>query len=336
MSYDELRDELRTPSAPSIVAFPDGSVDTYCQVRDGDGYVSSREQFGSELSDGAESFRLEPRDREAGGQAVNMATQAHALGGRVTLFGHLDHPTFADLPYANRSMGEPASVSVVELEGDAVMLVTEPEAIREWTMADLRVAAGGDLTGVFDADGVCCGNVTSFPALTDMFRYLASRGGSGGAFVFDPGDLTDVTDDFVADCFDALADLDARFDVVVSVNRPELELLAERVGASRRSDARKLDAVRTNANVSAVVYHGKSRAVAATRDGTVTVENLPVSTVERTTGAGDRFSGGMTFALAVGMEWEPVLALANACSSWRVERGTTAERDDVRKLIPEG
>ncbi|WP_227353949.1 carbohydrate kinase family protein [Haladaptatus salinisoli] len=334
MSYDELREELRTPSSPSVAAFPDGSVDTYCRIRDGDGYVSSRETFGNELAGGAESFRLEHRDREAGGQAVNMATQAHALGGRVTLFGHVDHPAFADLPYDARSMGKPASVSVVEFEGDAVMLATESEAIREWTTADLRIAAGGDFSALFESDGVCCGNLASFPALVEVFQTLASRSDGGGAFVFDPGNLTDVADDAVTACFDALADLDDRFDVVVSVNRRELEQLAGRVGASRGSDARKLDAVRANAGVSGVVSHGESEAVAATRDGTVTVENLSVSTVKRTTGAGDRFSGGLTFGLAAGMEWEPALALANACSSWRVERGTTAGRDDVGELIP--
>jgi sugar/nucleoside kinase (ribokinase family) len=98
-------------------------------------------------------------------------------------------------------------------------------------------------------------------------------------------------------------------------------------GTKSKVDA--LERVRAEAGVSAVVFHGKERAVAATREGTHSVANRTVSTVERTTGAGDRFSGGLTFGRASGWDWEPTLALANVCTSWYVETATTVDIETI-------
>lgn len=324
MTYAELRDRLSEGPSPNVVAFPDGSVDTYSSVRRRDGHLDSLTEFERELEAGRESFQLEPKASTNGGQAVNMATQVHALGARTELYGHLDDPILADLPFSATSMGDPADVSVIELGDENVIFATESPSIRDWTADDLRTAIGGDFGPIFDADGVCCGNLASFPALLDVLRSLASRRAGGGVFVIDPGDLTVVEDVTVRKYFDVFGDMNA-FDVVLSVNRAEMVSLAETVGAREGSDETMLERIRDDAAVAAVVYHGAERAIAATRDGTVTVPNRTVSTVERTTGAGDRFSGGVTFGLASGWEWERTLALANVCTSYYVETATTVD-----------
>lgn len=331
MAYAELRAELSGNPSPRVVAFPDGSVDTFSRIRSPAGRLDSVTAFSDELADGKRSFHLEPETREAGGQAVNMAKQVHALGGDPELYGHLDDPLLADLPFPCVSMGEPAAVSVLELGDDGVLFAAESDAIRDWTAADVRTAMGGDFTAIRDADGACCGNIASFPALLDVFRSLASTDGDGdgGAFVLDPGDLTDVAAETIADYFSVLSDLDDRFEVVLSVNDLEADRLAEVIGGRSKSKSDSLERIRDEAAVSAVVYHGTERAVAATRDGTLTVPNCTVSTVERTTGAGDRFSGGLTFGRASGWDWGPTLALANVCTSRYVETATTVDAEAV-------
>ncbi|GKZ12606.1 PfkB family carbohydrate kinase [Haladaptatus sp. T7] len=331
MAYAELRAELSGNPSPRVVAFPDGSIDTFSRIRSPAGRLDSLTSFSDELADGKRSFHLEPETREAGGQAVNMAKQVHALGGDTELYGHLDDPLLADLPFPCVSMGEPAAVSVLELGDDGVLFAAESDAIRDWTAADVRTAMGGDFAPIRDADGACCGNIASFPALLDVFRSLASTDGDGdgGAFVLDPGDLTDVAAETIADYFSVLSDLDDRFEVVLSVNDLETDRLAEVVGGRGKSKSDSLERIRDEAAVSAIVYHGTERAVAATRDGTLTVPNYTVSTVERTTGAGDRFSGGLTFGRASGWDWEPTLALANVCTSRYVETATTVDVEAV-------
>lgn len=328
MEYTGLRDELSQDPSPRIVAFPDGSADTYSTIRGRDGHLDSLTAFERELAGGRESFRLEPEAREAGGQAVNMAKQVHELGGRVELYGHLDDPAFADLPFTSVSMGSPAEVSVLQLGDDAVQLATESASIRDWTAADLRAAMGGDFAPMLDADGICCGNVASFPALLDVFRALGSRGIDGGAFVLDPGDLTSLTRETLSEWFAVLDTLDDA-DVVVSVNRREMTRLAEQVGVQETSDADLLERLQAESALPAVAYHGKECAVAATPSGVVRVPTPTVSTPERTTGAGDRFSAGLAFGLAADWDWRPALALANACSSHYVETATTVDTDAV-------
>jgi sugar/nucleoside kinase (ribokinase family) len=147
----------------------------------------------------------------------------------------------------------------------------------------------------------------------------------------------------MADYFSVLSTLDDRFEVVLSVNDVELARLRDVVGGSGggetsseeseavgdESKSDSLERVRDEAGVSAVVFHGKERAVAANRWGRHSVPNRTVSTVKRTTGAGDRFTGGLTFGRASGWDWRPTLALANVCTSRYVETATTVDRETV-------
>ncbi len=353
MAYAELHATLSRRPSPTIIAFPDGSVDSYSRSRSESGRLDSIRELSRELARGKRSFHLEPESRERGGQAVNMAIQVHALGGHAELYGHLDDPLFEDLPFRTVSMGDPAAVSVLELGDDGLLFATESDEIRDWTADELRTAMGGDFAPIRDADGACCGNIASFPPLLDVIRSLAGDGGSGdgGAFVLDPGDLTDMASETIADYFSALSDLDDRFEVVLSVNDGELARLRDAVGGSDGTDGAEtnteetnadgaatngnepnsdsLERIRDEAGVSAVVFHGKERAIAATRGGTYSVPNRTVSTVERTTGAGDRFSGGLTFGRASGWDWTPTLALANVCTSRYVETATTVDTGTI-------
>jgi hypothetical protein len=124
VAYAELQAKLSERPSPTIVTFPDGSVDSYSRSRSESGGLSSIRELSRELARGKRSFHLEPESREKGGQAVNIATQVHALGGRAELYGHLDDALFEDLPFPTVSMGDPAAVSVLELGDDGLLFVT--------------------------------------------------------------------------------------------------------------------------------------------------------------------------------------------------------------------
>jgi hypothetical protein len=118
MAYQRLLDRLVEPSrGVRVVSLPDGSVDTLCRVYDGGrARITSREAFGRRVAAGdLRSVRLEEYDRAPGGQSVNAARQAHALGGEVTLFGHLDDPLL-QFPFETYSMGDPAAVTVLSFD----------------------------------------------------------------------------------------------------------------------------------------------------------------------------------------------------------------------------
>ncbi len=87
MGYADLAAVLRdSASRREITAFPDGSVDVYYDVIDSDGdHVESREAFGERITAGVDTFSIDRSAVTMGGQAVNMARQAHELSDIVSL-----------------------------------------------------------------------------------------------------------------------------------------------------------------------------------------------------------------------------------------------------------
>ena len=344
MGYDELADRLATDRGERrIAAFPDGSVDTYYVAFDGDGdRIETREAFGDRIARGdPDSIPIEIASREPGGQAVNMALQAHALGGETTLYGHLEDPVFDDLPFETVSMGAPSRVSVFPFADDDLLLAERSAVGERWSLADLEAAAPSpDAREALAADAICCGNWASAEGLTDAFAALAAgdRPLEAETFVLDPGPVGARPLEAVATLLDALGELDGTTDVVYSVNRTELEETAGAIGAESDAigidgDLERLAAVREVAEITAAVLHETGVAATATRAGETVVENLSVEDPSRRTGAGDGFGAGLAVARARGWEWETALALGNCCSAYYVETGETGDRDALRSFL---
>ncbi|WP_251343132.1 PfkB family carbohydrate kinase [Haloplanus halophilus] len=324
MPYADLVTRLRAGLEPVTVgAFPDGSVDDYYRLRDGESTLASRAAFAAAVSEGRDSFGLDHVTTDAGGQAVNAARQAAALGDDVTLVGHLDHPVF-DFDFETASMGSPARVRVCLFDADDVMFVEESADLAAWTFADLRAALGEPIDAFLERDALCCTNWASTPGLGAAMRDVGARDPDGGVCCVDPGPLTTAG---ARDLLAALPALGDAYDLVLSVNDAEAARLAEAVGdgaGGEPTDPAALDAVRTAAGAAGVVVHGVEDAVAATTGGRVSVPTLDVSRALTETGAGDRFSAGLARSLAAGWDWPLAVAAGNACASHYVSGQGTA------------
>jgi sugar/nucleoside kinase (ribokinase family) len=336
MPYQRLAARLGDGPSPTVHTLPDGSIDRYCRLSAGGlDPVDRRTTFARETQAGRrKGFALDPIRVEPGGQAVNAATQAHALAADVTCYGHFDDEVFDGLPFHTVSMGEPAVVNVLDFEDDDLLLVEHSPDIRAWTLAALRAVA--PLSSVFDADALVCSNWVSVPAMGEAFHELASESLPRVPFVFDPGDVLGT--DLSGHCAlrEAVAALHSRLDVVVSVNRSELHALAAALPEPLDppvSDRDRVLALRDAVGGAAVVKHGKQEALAATESGIVAVDN-PVVEAREQTGGGDRFGGGLAVALGAGWEWEVALAAGNAAGSYYVATGETATAADLRAWVP--
>jgi sugar/nucleoside kinase (ribokinase family) len=329
MAYDALVARLADGLDPVCVgAFPDGSVDDYYRLHDGESTVTSRAAFAAGITAGRDSFTLEHVVTEAGGQAVNAARQAAALGDDTLLAGHLDHPIF-EFDFETVSMGDPARVRVCLFEADDVMFVEESADLADWSVADLQGAL--DVDAFLERDALCCTNWASVPGLGSAFHDVAARDPDGGVLCLDPGPLSTAQ---ASDLLDALAPLGDAYDVVVSVNDDEAERLAAAVGHDGRpTDCAVLDAIRAAANATGVVVHGADAAVASTPDGRVSVPTLDVSRGVTETGAGDRFSAGLARSLAAGWAWDLAVAMGNACAAHYVAGAGTGGVDDLRAHV---
>ena len=328
MPYDRLRARLAERPTPTVSTLPDGSVDRYCTLTAGAvGPLRTRAALAREIEDpNRSSFRLRVESVEPGGQAVNVARQLHALGADVTCYGHLDDPVFDDLPFEGVSMGEPALVNAFNF-ADSDVMFAEGASLDGWTLDDLRAVA--DLEAVFGADAVCVSNWVSVPSMGAAFDELGGTDLPRVPVLVDPGDVVGSTPADIDRLRSALANLQASFDVVYNANRQEIRATAATLPDPPADDAGRLRALRDAMGLEAVVLHGVDEAVAATVEGVVAVDSLPVEDPVRFTGGGDRFTGGLAHALASGWGWPAALACGNACASRYVATGGTGTAADV-------
>lgn len=336
MSDDCLLETLSSRPAPSVTTLPDGSVDRYCRLAAG-GFdrIDTRRTFVRAVAGGRrKGFDLRPTEREPGGQCVNAAAQAHALGADTTCYGHLDHPVLSGLPFDAVSMGRPATVSVLELDDGDVLFVEQSDDLTEWTLDDLEsVTASED---AFAADAVCWMNWVSVPGTEAAFHALDGADLPRRPLVFDPGDVLGSDVEAHRRLRAAVAALQSTFDVTMSVNATELRAMAAALPeppASPATDRDRLRSLRATTGVTAVAKHGADEAAVATGPGLAADDSVRYADPTRQTGAGDRFSGGLAFALGAGWEWEDALRCANEAAGHYVETGETASLEDLLERL---
>lgn len=255
MPYDDLVARLSAGlDQVRVGAFPDGSVDDYYGLRDGESTVTPRAAFAAAITAGRDSFALDHVMTDAGGQAVNAARQAAALGDDVHLAGHLDHPIFDfDFDFETVSMGSPARVRICLFDDD-VMFVEESADLATWSFADLEDALD-DIDDFLERDALYCVDWASVPEFDETLVDIGSRA-SGGVFCVDPGPLSTTG---AGNLLDTIAHLDG-YDVVVSVNDDEANRLATAAGERGADD--DLDGLRDAAGAAGVVVHGEDAVVA--------------------------------------------------------------------------
>ena len=328
MSYDELLDRLATDEERrTVTALPDGSVDIYYTAYDVNGeQIEDRETLAKRIVEDPPAFPVTRQSVEPGGQSVNAAIQADALGDDVHLFGHLDHPVFESLEFETTSMGSPSQVAVYPMDED-VLFAERSEELAEWTLDDFRVAAD-DFENRLEADVVCLGNWVSVPGMTEAIRELAEALLDGNVLLFDPGPITIRSKEEIRELFDALSKLESNYDVILSVNGSELAAGAAALGHD--GDSREqLSGLQRETGITAAVVHTTNEATAATGTGIVCVANRSVENPARETGAGDRFGAGLAHALARDWNWKSALALGNVCGAYYVENVETATRETI-------
>ncbi|SFG08598.1 Sugar or nucleoside kinase, ribokinase family [Halopelagius inordinatus] len=336
--YESVAANLADLDPVSVCCLPDGSVDDHYELGPDGGRVASRRAFARAVANGRGSLPRRRVAREPGGQAVNAARQAAALGDEVTLFGHLDHDAFErlDPSIETLSFGAPSAVDVLRFEESDLMLVAESSELESWSGSALR--EDRPLAALRDADAVCVGNWASVPGLEAAFDALAEEV-TETLVVVDPGPVSDLSGERVEGLLSALRSLSSANEVVLSLNGRELSALVDHLDEEADDDTAGLAAVSRAAALRLAVLHDPSRAVAVSGGDetngesaeTVTaVPNAEADRVVTTTGAGDRFSAGLGRALAAGWPTAEALALGNLCATYRVATGGTGTAAELR------
>ncbi|WP_255170205.1 PfkB family carbohydrate kinase [Natrononativus amylolyticus] len=232
-------------------------------------------------------------------------------------------------------MGEPARVRVLTFDGGGVLFPERAGTQTGWGLEELRAAV--DWERLASADALCCVNAASFPRLSGVFEALGSTEPARGRppLVADLGTIGAIGEDELAAVLEGLGSADAAFEVVFSGNRAECTAAIAATGGPAEPDVDRaaLERLRSSLGISAAVLHGAEEAAPATRDGTTTVAMLEAGETTRTTGAGDRFSGGLACGRARGWSWDTALALGNACAARFVATARTGDPETLRAFV---
>lgn len=319
----DLVDRLDSFDPGRVLACPDGSVDAYVHVNDAGGRVTNRSAFGDRVEAGDRSFRLDPQWHEPGGQSVNMAVQAHALGADTVLYGHCDDPVF-DLPFEVISLGSPARVTICDFTDGDLMLAEEPAGLQQCDDENLRAAGAFDET----PEAICLANWSTVHGVVDILQAFAESKGAA-PIVLDPGSLSGLQNHRAVRFRDALSACSETRSVVVSANRAETRGL---LGALELSGPIRsaLPELRSMLGVEGFVVHAAPETLAATPNDLLTVETPIIDEPATNTGGGDRFSATVACALAEDWDLYPALELANAVARHYIRTGETATVDSLR------
>ncbi len=332
--YDTLLRRLDDAGSGKILTLPDGSVDIYydvCGVKENPS--ETRDEFVDCLTDtGTNSCHLREIERTMGGQSVNTAKQCSALGDDVSVFSHTDDPIFDDLNATTYSMGEPARVNVLVFEDEELLLPQIPAHYSDWTLADL-LALPDAREALNEADVVCIQNWVSFDSMDSALRDLADEKIGSTDIVFDPGDITKRGKSDLVAMMDAIRYTAAEYDVLLSLNRDEMEHLLDVAEVSGYGKKERIQKLCSKLRLRAAIMHHEERALAATETEELSVPNISTEHERRKTGAGDRFNGGVAHAMAVGWDLKYALLLGNACASYYVENKETGTPESLSSFL---
>jgi len=333
-TYSDLSEKLLDDGTGEVVTLPDGSVDIYYEIREGRGRpADTKQDFAEWIKDTAtSSCRLREIDRTPGGQAVNTAKQSTTLGDNVVVFGHLKDPIFDSLDASTCSMGEPAEVNILVFEDGELMLSKVSPDFGDWDLETLRSFPEYPQR-LRDADVICVQNWTSFDSMNDVLHGLSDEDLGSTYIVFDPGDITESGKSEISKLVPAIQDLGSENKLVLSLNKAEMEYLIDMAEISGDELSRRLEKLRSRLGLEAAVIHHENWALRSTSTGVLRVLNLDTEQEKRTTGAGDRFNGGMAHALAADWSWEYALLLGNACAAYHVVTGETGNPESLVSFL---
>lgn len=333
-TYGTLVEKLLDNCSGKVVTLPDGSIDIYHKVLVGRGNTAnSRHEFAEWITDEAtSSCRLHEVDRTAGGQTVNTAIQSKNLGDEVVVFGHLDDPIFDNLGMQTRSIGEPAEVNILILGNRELILSKAPSGFSNWNPESLYSFPDYPMQ-LREADVICVQNWMSFDNMNDLLNGISNEDLGGARIIFDPGDITGSSEAEISRLTRDIQRLADEKEVVLSLNRREMEYLIGVPGIQFSELNQHLEQLRSELGLEATVIHHREWALGSTSTDSICVPNLEANSEKRATGAGDRFNGGMAHALASGWSWEVALLLGNACASYHVETGETATVESIISFL---
>ena len=279
-----------------------------------------------------------------------LANALASFGIKVTYVGALGypnlHPVFSE--FARRaevhSIAEPGLTDALEFEDGKVML-TKTVSLNEINRANIQARFGRDkFLGKFGgADLVGFVNWTMIPCMSEVWTVLLEELAAHPpqmrrVIFFDLADPQKRTQEDILHALELVAGFEKYFDVVLGLNEKEAfeiaEVMALNTGDHSRDGLCSLALqISRQLQVSTVVIHPVSYALAASRGVVQVVDGPYVAKPLITTGAGDHFNAGFCLGKLCGLDNELSVLTGVTASGFYVRNAQSPSIPDLAEML---
>jgi len=288
---------------------------------------------------------LDGQGTRLGGNAPNMANVLESLGAKVSCIGTFGEgeieSTFADLGRrcGLYTYGAPSSCLALEFGAAKVFMVDgmHLDALG-WQAVKERIGLQTLAALYGQAELIAWLNWGELVRMSEIWQglmdeVLPNLPEKERIFFIDPSDMGSRSEADVRQMAGLLKRLRAFGQVVISVNRGELQTLSALAGECGADTGAQLRSVIRAGLCSRVVLHGKGGAFGAEREESCTVPTRLCQAPRLVTGGGDSFNAGMALGLLLHLPLRACMMLGNASSACYVREGRPAGRAQLAQEV---
>ncbi len=294
------------------------------------------------------NIELRIQQVKLGGNGPIMANAMSRLGLPIVYFGPLGspdiHPAFKKFAETAHvySLGEPAVTDALEFE-DGKILMGKHEALHGINYENIIKCSGKDNFAKLWQQSKFVGmvNWTMLDTMTDIWRKLLQNNcpallkDRSRVIFFDLADPEKRSKDDILEALRTLAQFAEFYTVILGVNEKESDQVAAvlNIETSENSPVnlqKRAAAICEKLAIQTTVIHPVKYAVAASARGTAYVDGPFVARPLISTGAGDHFNAGFSFATLLGLDLTDALFTGVSTSGFYVR---TAQSPTVDELV---
>lgn len=338
----------------TVAAGFDGFIDVILKPvcsggREGIRYFDSIAEFGNYIASKAHkscSIELRSVVEKFGGNAPIYSSALARLGVETHCIGAMGYPELCDVfrqmdPLCTvYSVCMPGVCQALEFSDGKVMLARNDEIGRlDYPMLAGRVGVER-LTEIFGNAGlVTLLNWSELQGSSSVWKGLLReilprcRAGSPRPMLVDLSDCSRRTQGEMEEMASLLRAFGKTFEVMLSLNRNELEQLGRLREASAAEPVELAKELSAWLHLKYLIVHLSDGCFAIDGGDSLFIPNHPVRHPKILTGGGDHFNAGFSWAYLAGLPLADCLAVANAASGFYVSKGTSPDSSELIQYI---
>lgn len=338
----------------TVAAGFDGFIDVilkpvYSGGREDTRYFGGIAEFGNYIASKARkscSIELQPVVEKFGGNAPIYSSALARLGVAVSCVGAMGYPelcgvfTRMDPLCTVYSVCMPGVCQALEFPDGKVMLARNDEINRlDYPMLAGRIGAER-LAEIFGNAGmVALMNWSELQGSSSIWKGLLQeilplcRAGAPRPMLVDLSDCSRRTRSELEEMASLLRAFSQTFEIVLSLNRNELEQLGRLRGAAAAEPVELARELAAWLHLKYLIVHLNDGCFAIHKGESLFAPNHPVAHPKILTGGGDHFNAGFTWAYLAGLPLADCLAVANAASGFYVSVGASPDSSGLIQYI---